>query len=97
MTYQNDLGHTIRPWYAIAQTNRLYRFHYNSANVDGLQLRLDRDGAISVVIIDLNEAIRGQGRFGRFIRALAQIAPVNVNCPQPRLRAYCERNNIPVT
>lgn len=95
--YTNDLNHSIREWYEIARNNRLYRFNYNSRSVEDLQLRVDRDGSISIVLIQLNEELRGGGRFGRFIAALQTIAQVNVNCPQPRLRAYCERHNIPVT
>lgn len=96
MTYTNDLNHSIRTWYLIARENRQYRFNYNSRNVDDLQMRVDREGNIVIVLIQLNEQLRGQGAFGRFIEALQQIAPVNVEIPQPRLAAWCERHNIPV-
>lgn len=92
----NQLGHSIQQWYLIARENRLYRYCYQSANVDDLQLRVDREGNIVIVLIQLNERLRGQGRFARFVSALQQIAPVNIEIPQSRLAAWCERNNISI-
>ena len=88
---------TIHAWYQAAQQNHLVRFNYTSANFQ-IQLKIDRrTQAVILVLIEIDENHRGQGLGSRLMRHLDATYGLIVDCPQPRLEAWCVRNGIAVT
>lgn len=86
----------VSNWYKQAQQCPMFRLS-QSGNTYDYQLKIDkRTGDIVIVLVEFSARLRGRGYFSRMVQQLQTIAPVAVECPQPRLREWCKRNNIRV-
>ena len=85
----------IRQWYPEAVEQPRLRLNYKSEQLS-LQLKIDRrTKAVVIVLVQLREDLRGKGWFSKFTDWLSKNNySVIVDCPQPRLQAYCDRNGI---
>lgn len=92
------LGQKLAQWHPQAIVEPLYRLHFKSRVIENLQLKICRKTkAIVIVQIDLYEQFRGQGFFTRLVAKLQQTyGKVIVECPQPRLKAWCLANKIEI-
>lgn len=86
----------LTAWIAASATNKRQRLEFTGSIVSYLQMKRDRrSGALVIVSIEIAPQYRGKGLFTAFLAELQALGQkVIIDCPQPRLTAYCERNGI---